>query len=96
MDKSCCPGPEVESSRPEMVEEETVGTKILAGTPRRIAAYATAAPWFPPDAATTPGAGTSGVRRTQGSMTEWVASIAGRPMMVSIAPPRCIGDLDIG
>src|SRR4029077_4183659 len=30
--------------------EETDGTKILAGTFRVIAAYATAAPWLPPDA----------------------------------------------
>ena len=34
--------------------DDTVGTKIFAGTPSRIAAYATAAPWLPPDAATTP------------------------------------------
>src|SRR5439155_838054 len=31
--------------------DDTVGTKILAGTPSRLAAYATAAPWLPPDAA---------------------------------------------
>jgi hypothetical protein len=31
-----------------------VGTKIFAGTFSCIAAYATAAPWLPPDAATTP------------------------------------------
>ena len=29
--------------------EDTVGTKIRAGRPRRIAAYAPAAPWLPPD-----------------------------------------------
>src|SRR5258708_11853674 len=39
--------------------EDTVGTKTLAGTPRRIAAYATAAPWLPPEAATTPASGIS-------------------------------------
>jgi hypothetical protein len=36
-----------------------LGTKIVAGTRRFIAAYATAAPWLPPDAATTPAGGTS-------------------------------------
>jgi hypothetical protein len=38
----------------------TVGTKILARMASRIAAYATAAPWFPPEAAATP---TSGILR---------------------------------
>src|SRR5258708_16569687 len=41
--------------------EHTVGTKILAGMPHRMAAYATAAPWLPPEAATTP---TSGISRS--------------------------------
>src|SRR6186713_1750276 len=36
-----------------------VGTKMRARTPRRRAAWATATPWFPPEAATTPAAGTS-------------------------------------
>ncbi len=34
------------------------GTKIVAWIPSRAAAYATAAPWFPPDAAATPAGGT--------------------------------------
>src|SRR5450756_2994309 len=38
---------------------ETVGTKILAGTPSRCAAWATATPWLPPEAATTPASGSS-------------------------------------
>ena len=42
---------------------EMLGTKMVARTPRFIAAYATAAPWFPPDAATTPAAGTSRASR---------------------------------
>src|SRR5207237_1314605 len=40
-----------------------VGTKIRAGTRRRFAAYATAAPWLPPDAAATPGGGIARVSR---------------------------------
>src|SRR4026208_529855 len=43
--------------------DETVGTKIRAGSRRRIAAYATAAPWLPPDAAATPASGGPGGRR---------------------------------
>src|SRR6266498_3793093 len=43
--------------------DETVGTKIRAGTPRCLAAYATAAPWLPPEAATTPAAGIARVSR---------------------------------
>ena len=43
--------------------EDTVGTKILAGMPSRCAAYATATPWLPPDAAATPAGGTSRSRR---------------------------------
>src|SRR5262245_57111980 len=43
--------------------DDTVGRKIFAGTASRIAAYATAAPWLPPDAATTPTAGILRVRR---------------------------------
>jgi hypothetical protein len=34
-----------------------VGMKTRTGTPSRLAAKATAAPWFPPEAATTPAAG---------------------------------------
>ncbi len=45
--------------RSTFAAEEMLGTKIVAVRPSRIAAYATAAPWLPPDAATTPGAGTS-------------------------------------
>ena len=37
--------------------------KILAGMPSRLAANATAAPWLPPEAATTPAFGTSRVSR---------------------------------
>src|SRR5438045_4696193 len=36
---------------------------MRAGLPSFCAAYATAAPWLPPEAATTPAAGTSRVRR---------------------------------
>ena len=43
--------------------EATAGTKIFAGTPSFIAAYATAAPWLPPEAATTPAAGTLRISR---------------------------------
>src|SRR6202050_1680098 len=39
--------------------EAMLGTKIFAGMPSFIAAKATAAPWFPPDAATTPARGTA-------------------------------------
>ena len=38
--------------------DATVGTKIARGMPSRDAAKATATPWLPPDAATTPAAGT--------------------------------------
>src|SRR5207245_11184965 len=40
-----------------------VGTKCFAGSPPRIAAYTTAAPWMPPEAATTPADGMVRVRR---------------------------------
>src|SRR5436190_336384 len=43
--------------------EEMVGTKIFAAVFSVIAAKATAVPWLPPDAATTPAAGTSRVSR---------------------------------
>ncbi len=43
--------------------EATVGTKMRAGTPSLIAANATAAPWLPPEAATTPAGGTGRQRR---------------------------------
>src|SRR5437867_2467758 len=43
--------------------EQTVGTKIRAGIFNVIAAKATAAPWLPPDAATTPDFGISRVSR---------------------------------
>ena len=43
--------------------DETVGTKIFAGTFSVIAAKATAAPWLPPEAATTPAGGTTRVSR---------------------------------
>jgi hypothetical protein len=36
---------------------------LLAGTPSRIAAWATAAPWLPPDAAATPQDGIGWVSR---------------------------------
>src|SRR5918994_5698100 len=48
-----------ERMRSTLAGDETLGTKMRAGYERRLAAYATAAPWFPPDAATTPGGGTS-------------------------------------
>src|SRR6266542_469220 len=43
--------------------DETVGTRIRAGTPRGLAAYATAAPWLQPEPATTPAAGIVRVSR---------------------------------
>src|SRR5438270_11828770 len=43
--------------------EETVGTKMRAGTPHARAAKATAAPWLPPEAAATPTLGTWRVSR---------------------------------
>src|SRR5258708_2850421 len=43
--------------------EATLGTKIFAGMPNLPAAKATATPWFPPEAATTPAFWTSRVSR---------------------------------
>ena len=47
----------------DLDRDETVGTKIFAGMPSRRAAQATATPWLPPDAATTPAGGISRVSR---------------------------------
>src|SRR5487761_174747 len=49
--------------RDRLAGEDTSGTKIVAGMPSRDAAKATAAPWLPPDAATTPAAGAGRSRR---------------------------------
>ena len=49
--------------RETLLGQGTVGTKIFAGTFSCIAANATAAPWLPPDAATTPAGGTVCVSR---------------------------------
>src|SRR6185437_111724 len=45
--------------RSTLAGDDTVGTKIRAGTPSSRAAYATATPWLPPDAAATPAGGTA-------------------------------------
>ncbi len=57
---TCAPAARI---RATFAGDEIVGTKMRAGTPKRCAANATAAPWFPPDAATTPAGG--GLRRSR-------------------------------
>src|SRR5215204_3085728 len=79
--------------RAALVGGDVAGTKMVAGTPRRAAAHATAAPWLPPDAATTPAGGISRVRSALSAprgLNEPVCWVCSNLRMIRPATPNSL------